>query len=68
MQPTFSDDSDQRDIGEEIRARQRFSSQRACPISKCKPLLYFRSLVRLAIYSDDWVAHHLHRQRALEGV
>ncbi len=31
-----------------------FSSQRACPISKCTPLLYFRSLVRLSVYSHDW--------------
>jgi hypothetical protein len=38
-----------------IRAGQCFSIKRACPISKCKPLLYFRSLVRLAVYSDDWV-------------
>ncbi len=36
------------------RAGQHFSSRRACPVFKCKPPLYFRWLVRLAVYSHDW--------------
>jgi hypothetical protein len=67
-QPIFSNGFAKCNIGQEIRAKQLFSSQRTCPISKCKSLLYFPLLVRLAVCSEDWVPHHLHRQWALQGV
>ncbi len=43
------------DIGQEIRAGHLFSSQRACHISKRKPLRYFYVFVRLPVRRHDFL-------------